>query len=433
MNATVELERDRHLFRPGPKRLLALDGGGVRGALTVAFLERIESILCQHLGKDRVYLGDWFDLVGGTSTGSIIAGALALGYSVQDVKRFYFELAPKVFRRPLWRIKWFQAKFDAASLRKEIESVVGDLTLDTERLITGLCIVTKRMDTGSPWILANNCRAPYWDQDKGRKLSNLVRASTAAPFYFDPETIVVDERTNQTGLFVDGGMTPHNNPSLILFLMTVLKSFNLGWETGPDKLTIVSIGTGFHRDRLIPAELGMGRATRLAIRAMTSMMFDAQTFVLQQMQYLGECLTPWWINSEIGSLAGDTPPQGKLFRYLRYDVRLELPWIEKELGPKVEEAFGRKLTENDVVRMRSMDDPTIVPDIYRLGRIAAEIQVKPEHWIGTLPHWYDGTQPSATARPRLPPMPPAAQPSALAVTLSHLRARRARLQDSLEN
>src|SRR6476620_904344 len=99
VTTTFERERDRHLFAPGPKRLLALDGGGVRGAITVAFLERIEQVLCKHLNKTEVHLGDWFDLIGGTSTGSIIAGALAFGYSSKDVTRFYTELAPKVFRR----------------------------------------------------------------------------------------------------------------------------------------------------------------------------------------------------------------------------------------------------------------------------------------------------------------------------------------------
>jgi len=98
----------------------------------------------------------------------------------------------------------------------------------------------------------------------------------------------------------------------------------------------------------------------------------AETFVLQQMQYLGQCPAPWLINSEIGTLAGDSPPQGKLFRFLRYDVRLELDWIERELGSRTEEIFGRKLTTADVIRMRSMDDPTIIPSIYKLGQIAAD-------------------------------------------------------------
>src|SRR5262249_61069986 len=107
-----------------------------------------------------------------------------------------------------------------------------------------------------------------------------------------------------------------------------------------------------HRDRVVPEELGMGRTTKLAIRALTSLMNDAQTFVLQQMQYLGECPAPWTINSEIGSLVGDAPPHGKLFRYLRYDVRLELPWIEKELGPRAEQGVGRKPPQDEGGRVR---------------------------------------------------------------------------------
>ena len=99
---------------------------------------------------------------------------------------------------------------------------------------------------------------------------------------------------------------------------------------------------------------------------------------------------------------------------------------KRSRGPRVEQEFGRKLTEDDVVRMRSMDDPTIIPDIYKLARIAAEIQVKPEHWVGELPRWCDGTHPSAKTRPRLPPTAPPAPPSALDKALSRLRAKLAR-------
>lgn len=432
-------DRDRHLFCPGPKRILAIDGGGVRGAIAVAFLERIEAVVSERLGRP-VHLGHWFDLIGGTSTGAIIAGALAMGYSVADIKLFYFELAPKVFRRPFWRIAVVQAKFDARALRKEIGRVVGAAKLGSDQLITGFCLVTKRMDTGSPWILANNPRAPYWDTsaadaatgggfigNKDYSLGNLVRASTAAPFYFDPEWISIVEG-EKPGLFVDGGVTPHNNPSLRLFLMTVLKAYRLCWKTGPENLTIVSIGTGAHRDRTVPEEIGMGRTARLAIRALTSLINDMETFVLTQMQYLGECLTPWRIDSEIGTLADDAPRDGKLFRFLRYNVILELDWIESELGDSVEHTLGRKLTEIDVIRMRSMDDPTIIRDVYALARLAAEKQVKAEHWLGDLPTWCDGRRPAAETRtfpldgePGGRPHPPAT-PTAMSVRLSYLRS-----------
>ena len=50
--ATYTCSRDYQLFGPGPKRVLALDGGGVRGAITVAFLERMETILSAQLGEE---------------------------------------------------------------------------------------------------------------------------------------------------------------------------------------------------------------------------------------------------------------------------------------------------------------------------------------------------------------------------------------------
>src|SRR4051794_20256714 len=117
---TFERERDRHWFTPGPKRILALDGGGVRGAISVAFLEQIEKVLCERMNRKEIHLGDYFDLIGGTSPGAIVGGPLARGRSVQHIMPPCPELAPRVFRRHLRRIQGLQAKFDAQALREEI-------------------------------------------------------------------------------------------------------------------------------------------------------------------------------------------------------------------------------------------------------------------------------------------------------------------------
>ena len=93
--------------------------------------------------------------------------------------------------------------------------------------------------------------------------------------------------------------------------------------------------------------------------------------ILAQMQWLGECPMPWVINSEIGTLAGDGPPGGKLFRFLRYDVRLETEWLHEKLGLTI--------AQKDIERFRCMDDPSIVSSIYDIAKLAAEQQVKPEH------------------------------------------------------
>ncbi len=107
--------RDRHLFAPGAKRILALDGGGVRGIVALAFLKKIERTLEAEAGR-FVRLCDYFDLIGGTSTGAIIAVGLALGHTVDQIRDFYVRLAPRVFRPPWVRVPGWKAIFDARAL-----------------------------------------------------------------------------------------------------------------------------------------------------------------------------------------------------------------------------------------------------------------------------------------------------------------------------
>ena len=442
---TYARSRDYHWFGPGPKRILSLDGGGVRGAITVAFLERIEQLFSElqskrlqatieakeragiadqeladarkALASHTIRLGDWFDLVGGTSTGSLIAGALALGFNTAQIKDFYLDRAAYIFKRPFWRIPGLQAKFDARALQKEIDKIVEKRTLDSEDLITGLCVVTKRMDTGSPWILSNNPLAPYWPAGQGHKanseylLATLVRASTAAPHFFDPEILAIanedareplDEVNAQLGrfprltrlltriralmiagksgptpethgLFVDGGVTPFNNPSIALLMQVVLKRFQVCWPLGPDDLTFVSIGTGSFRTKLSFTELGFAGPLKLALHSLLSMMNDTQNQALALMQWLGESPNPWPINSEIGDLAGEQPPGHRWFRLMRYDIRLEQDWLKANLN--------KDLTDDVILGYRNMDDPGIIQHIYELAAEAAQQQVKLEDFF----------------------------------------------------
>jgi len=168
-------------------------------------------------------------------------------------------------------------------------------------------------------------------------------------------------------------VTPHNNPALALFNMATLGPFNIKWPTGPDRLTVISLGTGTYRPRLSYESLGFARFTKLAFHALLSLMNDTQTQVLATMQWMGECPAPWRINSEIGTLADEMPPGGKMFRFLRYDVRLEKDWLARELNYPVSDELLAKL--------RGMDDPKVVQELYEIGRLAAAKQVKIEHLV----------------------------------------------------
>ena len=206
-----------------PKRILSLDGGGLRGVATIAFLERLEQALSSHYQR-AIALHEHFHLIGGTSTGSIIAAALALGQPLSEIKQHYFKLAPNVFRRAWNQIPFVHAIFSAEALQREFLNIVGDRTLSTPDLKTALAIVTKRIDTGTVWFLTNNSQAPFWnDPDDGSYIGNrnyslasVIRASTAAPHFFDPQRIEI-AKGKTSGLFVDGSVLRITIPHLHFF------------------------------------------------------------------------------------------------------------------------------------------------------------------------------------------------------------------------
>ena len=359
------------------KSILALDGGGVRGVISIAFLERIEAIITGKAGAP-VRLADRFDLIGGTSTGAIIATALSLGLSASDVKAMYFELAPRVFRRSRFRLMLVQTRFDAAALRREIEKVVGDRRLDTPDLRTSLAIVAKRLDTGGAWIVSNNPRSKYWETDAtGSHIGNrhfplvdLVRASTAAPYFFEPQEIAIVPG-QAPGLFVDGGITPHNNPALALLQLATIPAYGYGWPAGADRLRIISVGTGAQRDRMDLDTARRAPAAQLGIAALASMVTDSSNQVLTMLHMLGRTHTAWPLNSEVGDLAGFTLAPEPLFSFERYDVRLEREWLKRELGLSI--------GLDEVNAVARMDNCDALPLAYEIGTAAAEKYVKAEH------------------------------------------------------
>ena len=156
---------------------------------------------------------------------------------------------------------WFRkgvvrARYDEQTLIAHLKRVFGkDLLLGDDSLQTGLLIVTKRLDTGSVWPLGNNPLGQFfrakgshtWISNSEFPLWKVVRASTAAPSFFDPEPIQISAQAGKkrvVGTFVDGGVSPYNNPSLQALMYAKLDGYKVKWPTGADKLLMVSVGTG---------------------------------------------------------------------------------------------------------------------------------------------------------------------------------------------
>jgi uncharacterized protein len=352
----------------GAKRILALDGGGIRGALTLGYLEKIELILREKHDNPKLKLCEYFDLIGGTSTGSIIAAALAIGMDVAEVKKMYLDLGEKVFTRanPL---KWLKAFFSADNLRIELKKAFGDETLGSSEIKTGLAIFAKRADTGSTWIFINHPEAKYYTDGKDILLRNIVRASTAAPTYFEPETI--DVGRGQKGAFIDGGVSMANNPALMMFLMSSLKGFPYHWETGEDKILLVSIGTGTWKLRTDVDSVSGAWLATWASRVPSILMYDANQHNQLLLQFLSNTKTRCEIDREIGDLSGDLLTEKPLLTYLRYNAFLDEHGMN-ELG------LGN-LREN-IDSLRDMSAGKNRFDLATIGEKSAEKQVLDEHF-----------------------------------------------------
>jgi uncharacterized protein len=373
------LTKAQHLDKTRtPKRILALDGGGIRGRLTLEYLQAIETLLRKRTGRTDLVLCDYFDLIGGTSTGAILAATLACGLSVADLQELYNVLGPKVFNSGGLRIPLLAPKFPSGPLQDLLNQKLGtDTTLGSDKVRTGLMIMTKRLDTGSPWPLHNHPNGRYAAQDGALNLPEIVRASTAAPTYFDPEQVAIHSRTGAVtqGAFVDGGVTPFNDPSLQLLMLTALEGYGFGWEQGADKLLLVSIGTGTAEEHYPTDKIMHMPAAEQGLRALQSLMDDCARVNHTVLQWITRCLTPWTIDRAVQDMRNDSQNGPKLATYVRYNVLLDPTWIKNELD----------LTYSpDVLsQLAQMDNPKNLQQLADLGKAAAAVQVKEQHFPET--------------------------------------------------
>ena len=376
--------------KTSPKRILALDGGGIRGALTLGYLQRIEDILRKQHGDEKSFrLCQYFDLIGGTSTGSIIAACLSMGMSVNEIKNMYMDLGAKIFAK---KYKWWKifeigdlikAGYDSKPLEEELQKVFGtDTTMASDRILTGLCIVAKRADTNSVWPLINHPDGRYYDSVDGRNkdilLWKAVRASAAAPTYFLPQIIDVGGGLSEAA-FVDGGVSMANNPAIQLLMVATMNGFPFKWKWGADNLMVVSVGTGMGKWKKIPANIKKNNLLNWASQLPDMLMQDASWHNQLLMQWISNSPTAWQIDDEIGKLDNDFIGSSKkdkgLISYLRYNVWLDAPTI----GP----LMNKQYTQKEIDGLVEMSNAGSRFELYDIGAKAAAKEVSETHFPDT--------------------------------------------------
>jgi hypothetical protein len=360
-----------------PRKILSLDGGGIRGVLTLEILSELEKQLKAETGKDDNFrLSDYFDYIGGTSTGAIIAAGLSRGMSANELLDFYEQKGEAMFDKAflLKRVKYF---YNDGPLMRELKATFGsgDIDLKSGEFKTLLLVVTMNRSTDSPWPISNNPNAKYNAQDRADcnlriPLYQLVRASTAAPAFFRPETLQWDPNDSEkTFVFVDGGVTPYNNPAFLMYRMATQKPYGLNWETGEKKLMIVSVGTGSAPSPGVYDHL-LETLKELPNNLMYAMQVDQDI----NCRTVGRCIYGAPIDRELGDmipldgnnkiLALDSNAEN-LFSYVRYNANLSDEGLA-ELG----------LNHIDSDEVRQMDSVKFIPQLREVGKAVGEKQVK---------------------------------------------------------
>lgn len=210
-------------------RILALDGGGLRGTFTAAVLAKWDDMLKSGGGNNLI---SHFDLVAGTSTGAILAIGLALGIAPRDILKFYQEQGPLIFPKDRKLRHWLKSKHESSTLRDLLYKVYGDRKI-TDASCCRLVIPTVRAKHGQAEAIVT-AHSP--DRTAFRDISavDAALASSAAPTYFD-ESVWDGPVASES--FLDGGVWA-NNP-ILPALAEAVRYLRIPL----DRIDVLSVGT----------------------------------------------------------------------------------------------------------------------------------------------------------------------------------------------
>src|ERR1044071_220661 len=230
-----------------PYRVLALDGGGVRGLYSATVLRTIARYYSEARGIGPLDIGKGFDMITGDSTGAILSRALAAGVPIDDVISLYRDVGPRIFKdpvpdSPVQLIGWILRNLRRAAnrneaLRSALYDRFGEQTLESVYNDRGiaLCIPAVDMGTQRSWVYKTP-HSPEFMRDRRFNLVDVCLATSAAPIYLPLAAVTdPDDPLNQR-VFVDGGLWA-NNPVLIGLIEA------LGLAQPEQRIEILSVST----------------------------------------------------------------------------------------------------------------------------------------------------------------------------------------------
>jgi len=223
------------------KLILTLDGGGIRGAATTQFLSHIEDKLNNN---HNTSIRDCVDFYAGTSTGSIIALALATtNLSVKDINKLYnYQNAKQIFteNRGFFELDGVNApRYEASGKTKLLKAYMGNAKVGDVPNDKHVLVVTYGIEKRRP-VIIKSTKSIY----RNLYSYKVADASSAAPTYFPTKEMDIGGQNEECWL-VDGGVTA-NNPTMC----TIAEAKQTWNDLSIDQIRVLSIGTGYRTRKI---------------------------------------------------------------------------------------------------------------------------------------------------------------------------------------
>jgi len=364
-------------------RLLSIDGGGLCGLIPAECLILMEKQLDDLTGH-QLPLCDRFDLIGGTSTGAILAAGLCLGLKAAELRDFYLKFGKGIFTKVFFITRLWHS-YPSEPLERHLKDVFGESTmLGSDNLRTQLLIVAKNATQGATWFFSNNRRGKYFANNAGLPLWQIVRASSAAPTFFPPQKMnVLDEKGQVHNYeFIDGGVSTYNNPSLQVFLEATDPQYKNGWPPGTDKLLLLSLGTGFNSITIDEGKASGYNLLDWARYTVHGLMGDANLQQNVLMHLIGQNPAGPVVTStaEMDAVRGTGAPGEKALAFMENGLGANklLTYQRITISLTRERLDGLGLKDIDPVKVREMDAADQIGNMQRVGAAVGKEQVKME-------------------------------------------------------
>jgi hypothetical protein len=275
--------------------------------------------------------------------------------------------------------------YPSEPLERHLKDVFGEnTTLGSQQLRTQIMIVAKNATLGTTWFFTNNRQGKYFSTNAALPLWQIVRASSAAPTFFPPQKMMVPDDKGQVHNFefIDGGVSSYNNPSLQLFLEATDPQYKFGWPADPDKLLLLSLGTGFNSITIDEGKASGYNVLDWARYSVHGLLGDANLQQNVLMRLIGEHPAgPVVVSAaERKAVSGSGAPGEQALTFLDSGLGAKkmLTYQRITVSLTRERLDGLGLKDVDPVKVREMDAVDQIGNMQRVGAAVAKEQVKME-------------------------------------------------------